>query len=83
MKIVFLKKSSDFFSCFVLAKFSQLGDCRCGNNSPPAEGRATKWRGGFLDTPATTRQDGSVVPLPDGAELKGRAGGELKGTQNA
>ena len=46
VKIVFLKKSSDFFSCFVLAKFRQLGDCRCGNNSPPAEGRATKWRGG-------------------------------------
>ena len=30
------------------------------------------------DTPSTARQNGSAVPLPDGAELKGRAGGELK-----
>ncbi len=28
VKIVFCEKSSDFFSCFVLAKFRQLGDCR-------------------------------------------------------
>ena len=72
------KKKAFVLTCVIrlYAPNDPLKDIRSGGNSPPEEGRATKWRGGCTRTdvrfnplhPLSLRY--SEVPLPNGAELR-------------